>query len=227
MILDFGQGQTIPVTLDAEWLYIVSAETKITLQIERTGEVLSLFNRSLYKYTGSRLGRILLTTTGKVELESGVGEHQPPIDGQSVNVDQLPAVELAPDQNVNVQALPDVQLAAGQQIQAIIDALPEIALAEGQKLSISSMPVMRMASNQVIGIQASNLLTSQKVALPVDVPRNNDRRSIIIKADAANTGAVVVNAGYELDAGEKIELTSREAFSLSGADTDFIHLIEV
>ena len=188
---------------------------------------MSLFSRSLYKYTGSRLGRILLTTTGVVELESGVGEHLPPIDGQTLNIEQMPAVEIAPEQSVKVQTLPEVQLAAGQQIQAIIDALPEIVLAAGQKVSVNSMPVTRMASNQVIGIQASNLLTSQKAALPIEVARNNDRRNIIIKADTANTGMVVINAGFELGAGEKIELASREAVSLSGAATDSVHIIEV
>jgi hypothetical protein len=227
MEFELIQGQAVPVTLDSEWIFIEHAAGKVQFEIEATGQVFTLTQKSLYKYTGARFGRIFVSGVGRLVFEHGVGSFTPSIEGQSLAVSSLPALEIAPDQSVKVQSLPKVQLSDNQQIKAFIEALPEIVLAAGQKVSIDSAPVTRMASNQVIGLQASNMLTSQKAALPLDIPRNNERRNIIIKADAANTGVIVLNAGFEIGAGEQIELATREAFSLTGAVSDFVHIIEV
>ncbi|WP_102277637.1 hypothetical protein [Vibrio cyclitrophicus] len=227
MEFELIQGQKVPVTLDSEWIFIEHATDKVQFEIEATGQIFSLTQKSLYKYTGTRFGRIFVSGVGRLVFEHGVGSFTPPIEGQSLAVSSLPAVEIAPNQSVKVQSLPEIQLVANQQVRALIEALPEIALAAGQKVSIDSAPVTRMASNQVIGVQASNMLISQKAELPLDIPRNNERRNIIIKADAANAGALVLNTGFEIGAGEQIELATREALSLTGTVGDFVHIIEV
>ena len=227
MELTLIEGQRIPVTLDSEWIFIEQAEGKISVEIEATGEVFTLPAKSLYKYTGARFGRIFISGMGRLVFEHGVGTFTPPIEGQAVTVSTMPAVQLAANQQIKalIEALPLIGLQPDQRIH--VDSLPELILAAGQRVAIESMPVMRMASNQVIGFQASNLLASQKQVMPFSLPRNNDRRNLVLSAPKSNVGVIVVNGGYELEAGEKLELATREAVTFTGDATDHISIIEV
>ncbi|MEZ8339381.1 hypothetical protein AB6C52_16255 [Vibrio cyclitrophicus] len=227
MEFELIQGQKIPVTLDSEWIFVEHATGKVQFEIEATGQIFSLTQKSLYKYTGTRFGRIFVSGVGRLVFEHGVGSFTPSMEGQAVTVSTMPAIQLAENQQIKalIEALPLIGLQPDQRIH--VDSIPELILAAGQRVAIDSMPVMRMASNQVIGFQASNLLASQKQVMPFSLPRNNDRRNLVLSAPKSNVGVIVVNGGYELEAGEKLELATREAVTFTGDATDHISIIEV
>ena len=240
MQLDFQSGMTIPVTLASEWVFVEAATNKIEIQIEATGERIKLGQQALFKSTTGLLGRCLITASGVVELEHGIGEFTPSIEGQSlvvssippmeiaagqqVIVSQLPAINVAPGQQIAVNALPNIVLADGQQVGVV--NMPDMTIAEKQYVRIESMPVMKVAANQQIGIKRSAVLATSEVSVfPHDIASNSDRQKLIIKAPATNTAAVMIGA-YGLDAGEKLEIESTAAIAITGSAGDTLHIME-
>ncbi|SEG21351.1 hypothetical protein [Vibrio hangzhouensis] len=256
MQLDFKEGMTIPVTLSSEWVFIETSQGKVELQIESTGERVNLAQKSLYKSNSGLLGRVLITAIGVVELEHGIGDYTPPIEGQKLAVESMPPVDVAKMPAVQVASLPPVELAEGQQV--IVTQLPAIQVAQGQQIGVStlpdvvlaggqqvgvasmpaltiadkqyvrieSMPVLKVAANQEIGIRRSNTLTTSEVSLfPHEIPANEARLKLLLKAPLMNTAAVMVGT-FSLDAGEKLEIDSTASFTLTGQAGDKVQLME-
>lgn len=152
MELDFQQGLTIPVTLSSEWVFIEVAQGKVELHIESSGERVYLTQKSLFRYKNGLLGRVLITASGVVELEHGIGEFTPPIEGQSLEVSSIPAVEIAAGQQVAVESLPKVQIEAGQEL--AVNSLPQVEIASGQQVSVNSMPQLEIAAGQQVAVDS-------------------------------------------------------------------------
>jgi hypothetical protein len=143
---------------------------------------------------------------------------------QKVIVSQVPAITVASGQQIGVSALPDVQIAAGQQVG--VTALPAVAIAEKQYVRVESMPVQKIAANQFVGIRRSKVLATEEVSVfPHDVPINEERQKLILKAPSTNTAPVLVGV-FSLDAGERLEIESVAAMTLTGSAGDTIQLME-
>jgi hypothetical protein len=288
MRLDFGQGMTIPLTLASEWLFIEEAQGKLDIEIQETGERVKLGRKSLYKSSNRAFGRLLITGAGQVELEHGIGDFTPPVEGQQlavqsmpdvtieslppveiqslpsvainslpevaikqlpqvviqslpqvsiatqpavevapnqqITVSEMPAINVASGQEIGVNALPDVQLAAGQQVG--VTALPDVTIAEKQYVRIESMPVQKIATNQFVGIRRSKVLATKEVSVfPHEVPLNEDRQKLILKAPSTNTAPIMVGA-FSLDAGERLDIESVAAVTITGTTGDTLQLME-
>lgn len=143
---------------------------------------------------------------------------------QKVIVQQIPAITMASGQKIDVNALPDVQLAAGQQVG--VTALPAVTIAEKQYVRIESMPVQKIAANQFIGIRRSEVLATEEVSVfPHEVPLNEERQKLILKAPSTNTAPIMVGA-FTLDAGERLDIESVAAVTITGTVGDTVQLME-
>ncbi|TOC61680.1 hypothetical protein CGJ80_24280, partial [Vibrio parahaemolyticus] len=120
-------GQAIPLTPDGNWLYLKAAQAEIEIYRESSGERVTLGKSAVFNVgEGKHLGRLLISsrTDNEIEIQFGYGSFMPPVEGQSVVVqalpsvviEQLPAVEIAPNQQLAVNQLPAVELAANQQL---------------------------------------------------------------------------------------------------------------
>ncbi|TNZ42304.1 hypothetical protein CGK47_24285, partial [Vibrio parahaemolyticus] len=120
-------GQVIPLTPDGNWLYLKAAQAEIETYRESSGERVTLGKSAVFNVgEGKHLGRLLISsrTDNEIEIQFGFGTFMPPVEGQSVVVqalpnvviEQLPAVEIAPNQQLAVNQLPAVELAANQQL---------------------------------------------------------------------------------------------------------------
>lgn len=167
MELDFQQGLTIPVTLSSEWVFIEIAQGKVELHIESSGERVYLTQKSLFRYKNGLLGRVLITASGVVELEHGIGEFTPPIEGQSLEVSSIPAVEIAAGQELAVNSLPQVEIASGQQVS--VNSMPQLEIAAGQQIAVDSLPKVQIEAGQVLAV---NSLPQVEIALGQEVSIN-------------------------------------------------------
>lgn len=86
------------------------------------------------------------------------------IDGQTVVVSQLPAVEFAPDQSVAVTQLPAVKFAPDQNV--AVSQLPAVELAENQSLAVTQLPALELKPDQVIKLKVSEQLTARESVMP-------------------------------------------------------------
>lgn len=256
MQFDFGDGMTIPLTLASDWLFIESAQGKLEVEIQDTGERVKLGRKSLYKSKEGVFGRLLITGAGQVELEHGTGDFIPPVEGQQlaiqsmpdvvvqslppvsiadqpameiapnqeITVSQIPEITIAANQQIGVNALPDIQIAAGQQVG--VATLPAVAIAEKQYIRIESMPVQKIAANQFIGIRRSEALATDEInVFPHDFPANPNRQKLILKAPSTNAAPVLIGA-FSLDAGERLNIESVAALTITGAVGDKVQFME-
>ncbi|MDN3697781.1 hypothetical protein QWY97_10530 [Vibrio cortegadensis] len=218
MELNLIEGQKIPVTLDSEWLFVELSTGKIQIEIESTGAVFTLTQKSLYKNTGSRFGRIFITGVGRLVFEHGVGDFTPPMEGQQLEVSVMPAMVIAENQHLT----------------ASIDSLPAVEIAAGQTVSLETLPPVEIAPDQVIKVsqrtpvvlKRSKSINAQDSALPVELPFDSSRFKVTIKAATANTGDVLINNAYPLSAGERIDIESSALIALTGAATDRVFILE-
>ncbi|ASI90958.1 hypothetical protein [Vibrio mediterranei] len=232
------QGQVMPLTVESSWLFIESYHGKLSVRIDSTGEEFTLPSGSVLRY-GKPLGRILLSGQGALSIEHGTGDFTPPIEGQKLDIQTMPQVELLPGQSMKVSELPKVKIESGQSVgvssmpkmkidngQSIeVSALPAVQLAANQSLSITSLPKVRIEAGQAIRVQAGSTLTAHSGELPLDIPANANRKGVIIKAPSSNTGLVSLN-GFELVAGEKLTIESAAAFTLTGSAPDKAQVLE-
>ncbi|EHH1099124.1 hypothetical protein J7H89_001686 [Vibrio parahaemolyticus] len=223
-------GQAIPLTPDGNWLYLKAAQAEIEIYRESSGERVTLGKSSVFNVgEGKHLGRLLISsrTDNEIEIQFGYGSFMPPVEGQSVVVqalpnvviEQLPAVEIAPNQQLAVSALPAVELAANQKL-----AVTSLPLVE-----VSTLPAVTLESTQVVKVDeqvSSNLITEAVSVFPHNMAQNATRKAITIKASKANTASVFVDA-FELEAGERITIESTAAMTLTGTAGDAVTIMEI
>ncbi|EJB8407681.1 hypothetical protein MW343_001507 [Vibrio parahaemolyticus] len=223
-------GQAIPLTPDGNWLYLKAAQAEIEIYRESSGERVTLGKSSVFNVgEGKHLGRLLISsrTDNEIEIQFGYGSFMPPVEGQSVVVqalpnvviEQLPAVEIAPNQQLAVSALPAVELAANQKL-----AVTSLPLVE-----VSTLPAVTLESTQVVKVDeqvSSNLITEAVSVFPHNMAQNATRKAITIKAAKANTASVFVDA-FELEAGERITIESTAAMTLTGTAGDAVTIMEI
>lgn len=223
-------GQPIPLTPDGNWLYLKAAQAEIEIYRESSGERVTLGKSSVFNVgEGKHLGRLLISsrTDNEIEIQFGYGSFMPPVEGQSVVVqalpnvviEQLPAVEIAPNQQLAVSALPAVELAANQKL-----AVTSLPLVE-----VSTLPAVTLESTQVVKVDeqvSSNLITEAVSVFPHNMAQNTTRKAITIKASKANTASVFVDA-FELEAGERITIESTAAMTLTGTAGDTVTIMEI
>lgn len=236
MELNLIEGQKIPVTLDSEWLFVELSTGKIQIEIESTGAVFTLTQKSLYKNTGNRFGRIFITGVGRLVFEHGLGDFTPPMEGQQLEVSVMPAMVIAENQHLtaSIDSLPAVEIAENQHLTTSIDSLPSVEIAAGQTVSLEALPPVEIAPDQVIKvsqrtpvvIKRSKAVNAQDLALPAELPFNSSRFKVTIKAATANTGDVLINNAYPLSAGERIDIESSALIALTGAETDRVFILE-
>ncbi|EGR5850792.1 hypothetical protein BS055_RS01580 [Vibrio parahaemolyticus] len=223
-------GQAIPLTPDGNWLYLKAAQAEIEIYRESSGERVTLGKSAVFNVgEGKHLGRLLISsrTDNEIEIQFGYGSFMPPVEGQSVVVqalpsvviEQLPAVEIAPNQQLAVSALPAVELAANQKL-----AVTSLPLVE-----VSTLPAVTLESTQVVKVDeqvSSNLITEAVSVFPHNMAQNATRKAITIKASKANTASVFVDA-FELEAGERITIESTAAMTLTGTAGDTVTIMEI
>ncbi|EKD9040413.1 hypothetical protein OS302_001756 [Vibrio parahaemolyticus] len=223
-------GQPIPLTPDGNWLYLKAAQAEIEIYRESSGERVTLGKSSVFNVgEGKHLGRLLISsrTDNEIEIQFGYGSFMPPVEGQSVVVqalpsvviEQLPAVEIAPNQQLAVSALPAVELAANQKL--AVTSLPSV--------EVSTLPAVTLEATQVVKVDeqvSSNLITEVVSVFPHNMAQNTTRKAITIKASKANTASVFVDA-FELDAGERITIESTAAMTLTGTAGDAVTIMEI
>ncbi|EGQ8605956.1 hypothetical protein GNT15_07825 [Vibrio parahaemolyticus] len=223
-------GQAIPLTPDGNWLYLKAAQAEIEIYRESSGERVTLGKSAVFNVgEGKHLGRLLISsrTDNEIEIQFGYGSFMPPVEGQSVVVqalpsvviEQLPAVEIAPNQQLAVSALPAVELAANQKL--AVTSLPSV--------EVSTLPAVTLESTQVVKVDeqvSSNLITEAVSVFPHNIAQNATRKAITIKASKANTASVFVDA-FELEAGERITIESTAAMTLTGTAGDAVTIMEI
>ncbi|MCX8877839.1 hypothetical protein NOL18_22315 [Vibrio parahaemolyticus] len=223
-------GQPIPLTPDGNWLYLKAAQAEIEIYRESSGERVTLGKSAVFNVgEGKHLGRLLISsrTDNEIEIQFGYGSFMPPVEGQSVVVqalpnvviEQLPAVEIAPNQQLAVSALPAVELAANQKL--AVTSLPSV--------EVSTLPAVTLESTQVVKVDeqvSSNLITEAVSVFPHNMAQNATRKAITIKASKANTASVFVDA-FELEAGERITIESTAAMTLTGTAGDTVTIMEI
>ncbi|HBC0004682.1 TPA: hypothetical protein NKP42_003222 [Vibrio parahaemolyticus] len=223
-------GQAIPLTPDGNWLYLKAAQAEIEIYRESSGERVTLGKSAVFNVgEGKHLGRLLISsrTDNEIEIQFGYGSFMPPVEGQSVVVqalpsvviEQLPAVEIAPNQQLAVSALPAVELAANQKL--AVTSLPSV--------EVSTLPAVTLESTQVVKVDeqvSSNLITEAVSVFPHNIAQNATRKAITIKAAKANTASVFVDA-FELEAGERITIESTAAMTLTGTAGDAVTIMEI
>ncbi|ENJ1739444.1 hypothetical protein AB0536_000736 [Vibrio parahaemolyticus] len=223
-------GQAIPLTPDGNWLYLKAAQAEIEIYRESSGERVTLGKSAVFNVgEGKHLGRLLISsrTDNEIEIQFGYGSFMPPVEGQSVVVqalpsvviEQLPAVEIAPNQQLAVSALPAVELAANQKL--AVTSLPSV--------EVSTLPAVTLEATQVVKVDeqvSSNLITEAVSVFPHNMAQNATRKAITIKASKANTASVFVDA-FELEAGERITIESTAAMTLTGTAGDTVTIMEI
>ncbi|HCG7985216.1 hypothetical protein [Vibrio parahaemolyticus] len=223
-------GQAIPLTPDGNWLYLKAAQAEIEIYRESSGERVTLGKSSVFNVgEGKHLGRLLISsrTDNEIEIQFGYGSFMPPVEGQSVVVqalpsvviEQLPAVEIAPNQQLGITTLPPVEFKAPQPVN--VQSLPSV--------EVSTLPAVTLKSTQVVKVDeqvSSNLITEAVSVFPHNIAQNATRKAITIKAAKANTASVFVDA-FELEAGERITIESTAAMTLTGTAGDAVTIMEI
>ncbi|CAI2329840.1 hypothetical protein [Vibrio parahaemolyticus] len=223
-------GQAIPLTPDGNWLYLKAAQAEIEIYRESSGERVTLGKSAVFNVgEGKHLGRLLISsrTDNEIEIQFGFGTFMPPVEGQSVVVqalpnvviEQLPAVEIAPNQQLGITTLPPVEFKAPQPVN--VQSLPSV--------EVSTLPAVTLKSTQVVKVDeqvSSNLITEAVSVFPHNMAQNATRKAITIKASKANTASVFVDA-FELDAGERITIESTAAMTLTGTAGDTVTIMEI
>ncbi len=254
MNLNLKANQALPVTIAGSWVYLEAAEQSIVLESE-LGNRVTLKQDSVIK-NHDQIGRVLVYSPidQDVTIEFGFGDFVPPsnINGQAVVVTQLPKVEISagqsvkidfvfvyfvPKSTINGQAvmiteLPKFEIAAGQSVK--VEDLPELTLVAGQSVNVGQMPAVQvsqlpsvtLAAGQQVATQISSSLAAQQGVMPLSIAANTNRRKLVIKADSANSQAILIAGVYPLEAGERIELETRAAVELTGDAADTAHVLE-
>ncbi|MBE4580538.1 hypothetical protein [Vibrio navarrensis] len=251
MIVSVKAYQPLPVLISGQWLHLEAAEQPITLESEN-GDRVTLRKNAVVK-SQSVIGRVLIHSTidQEITLEFGYGDYTPPqnIQGQTVLVSELPAIQVAPGQSIAIESLPPVEvsqlpavkIAANQsvtvnQLPAVeiaanqsvaVSQIPAVELAPEQSVKVTSLPVVRIAANQAMKVTESDQLGVFDSLLPFSVAANSERKRLYIKAKATNAQDVLINGVYPLTPGEKIELATRTAVEFTGLETDGVSILEI
>ncbi len=218
MNLNLKANQALPVTIAGSWVYLEAAEQSIVLESE-LGNRVTLKQDSVIK-NHDQIGRVLVYSTidQDVTIEFGFGDFVPPsnINGQAVMITELPKVEIAAGQSVKVEQMPALEIAAGQSVN--VSQMPAV--------QVSQLPSVTLAAGQQVTTQISSSLAAQQGVMPLSIAANTNRRKLVIKADSANTQAILIAGVYPLEAGERIELETRAAVELTGDAADTAHVLE-
>ncbi|EPM6343857.1 hypothetical protein ACTN1H_004083 [Vibrio parahaemolyticus] len=239
-------GQAIPLTPDGNWLYLKAAQAEIEIYRESSGERVTLGKSSVFNVgEGKHLGRLLISsrTDNQIEIQFGFGTFTPPVEGQSVVVqalpnvviEQLPAVEIAPNQQLAVNQLPAVELAANQQLG--VTTLPPVEFKAPQPVNVQSLPSVEVSALPAVTLEATqvvkvneqvsgNLITEAVSVFPHNIAQNTTRKAITIKAAKANSASVFIDA-FELEAGERITIESTADMTLTGTAGDTVTTMEI
>lgn len=231
MMTQLLAGQTIPLTPDGNWLYLKSAQAEIDIYRQDTGERVKLEKSSVFNVgEGKHLGRLIISsaTDNEIELQSGYGSFTPPVEGQSVIVQALPAVQVAENQQIGVSQLPAVEIAQGQQV--AISQLPDVHVASVPDVTIEGFKTaIRISAAQILRVAeegSENLVTEAVSSFPHNISANEFRKSMTVKASKNNTESVFIDA-FELEPGERIDIGSKAAMTITGAAGDNITLMEI
>lgn len=158
--------QPLPVLISGQWVHLEAAEQAVVLE-SSNGDRVTMRKNAVIK-SEQIIGRVLVHSEidQEISLEFGYGDYTPPqvIDGQTVVVSQLPAVEFAPDQSVAVTQLPAVKFAPDQNV--AVSQLPAVELAENQSLAVTQLPALELKPDQVIKLKVSEQLTARESVMP-------------------------------------------------------------
>ena len=231
-------GQSIPLTPDGNWLYVKSAKAEIEIYRQLTGEHVKLSQSSVFNVgEGKSLGRLIIISRSdnEIELQFGYGSFTPPLEGQGVVVQSLPNITVEQLPDVVVKELPAVQIAANQQLAVNqlpplhLVSLPPIDFNGVQDVNIKALPAVTLSASQVVRVTeevSENLVTEAVSVFPHNIAANEQRKAITIKASKANTESVFIDA-FELEAGERIEIATKSAMTITGAAGNNITLMEI
>ncbi|MCU8149830.1 hypothetical protein M2G93_17075 [Vibrio vulnificus] len=243
--------QPLPVLISGQWVHLETAQQAVALESEN-GDRVTLRKNAVVK-SQSVIGRVLIHSDidQEITLEFGYGDYTPPqnIQGQTVLVSELPAIQVAPGQSIAIESLPPVEvsqlpaveIAANQSVtvnqmpaveiaanqSVAVSQIPPVELAPEQSVKVTSLPVVRIAANQSVKVTESDQLVTLESVMPLSIPANSERKRLYIKAKTTNTQDVLINGVYPLNPGEKIELATRAAVELTGAASESVVVLEI
>ena len=243
MKLSLKANNPIPVNIAGNWLYLESASQEVEFETS-LGDRVSVKKHSVVKSSQS-VGRVLVHSDidQEISLEFGYGDFVPPAnidgqsvvvsampaleiaDGQSVSIDSLPKVEIEDGQSLAVSSLPSVELAADQSIK--VTEIPKVELADNQAVNVGNLPAIAIAADQEVSVKSGNSLSAQEGAMPLTIAENSNRKKVIIKAASGNTQSILIANSYPLEANESIELETRAEIQLTGDAADTAYILEV
>ena len=128
-------------------------------------------------------------------------------------------VQIAANQQLAVNQLPPLHLVS----------LPPIDFNGVQDVNIKALPAVTLSASQVVRVAeevSENLVTEAVSVFPHNIAANEQRKAITIKASKANTESVFIDA-FELEAGERIEIATKSAMTITGAAGNNITLMEI
>ncbi|MCL9782087.1 hypothetical protein M9194_11680 [Vibrio sp. S4M6] len=243
MKLSLRANNPIPINIAGNWLYLESASQEVEFETS-LGDRVTVKKHSVVKSAQS-VGRVLVYSDidQEISLEFGYGDFVPPAnidgqsvvvsampaleiaDGQSVSIDSLPKVEIEDGQSLAVSSLPSVEIAADQSIK--VSELPAVQIAENQSVEVVQLPAVEIAADQEIAQKVSSSINAQQGNLPLTVAENLARQKVVIKASASNSQSIWVAGDFPLEAGERLELSTRTELVITGDAADSVHIIEV
>lgn len=166
---------------EGDFLYVEECPSSVVIYAQRGQYTLK---KGAQVKSDTIAGRITIENRGEagaVSVVVGFGEYVAP-QKDSIEVSNMPPVELADGQQIEVSNMPPVELADGQQIE------------------VSNIP------------QKSALFNSGELSTPATFPLNADRNQLIIKAsdeniNAVNIGAFSLSAGERIELNTTAEIT--------------------
>ncbi|MBV7298932.1 hypothetical protein [Enterovibrio paralichthyis] len=217
MNFELKANQPYPVTISGTWVWLKFATAEIVMETN-SGERVSIPKGSVVK-NDALLGRVLLHSPQDqiIDIQFGKGDFQPPTDGQRVVIESAPPLEIAPNQSVDLGSVPALTLESGQSVK--IESLPPVEIASNQYMAVS-------LGTRPVTLKKASRARASGGNLPMSIPYRSTRIKITIKADANNTGDVIVNGAYPLSPSETIELEYSGVVELTGAATDSAYVMD-
>ena len=193
MFRQFMQSnQTIQLNLAAEFFYIEECPSEITLRTERGEYRLRKGAQIIDKDMGDRITIENVGAPGNVALVWGFGQYVPPVDGQKVTVQSMPAVNVETLPSVTVETMPAVNVETLPNVN--VETLPNVTVKTMPAVDVKTLPSVTVETMPAVDVKTLPSVTVETMPA-VDV---KTLPSVSIETMPA----------VELAGGQKVEITT-------------------
>ncbi|QIA63337.1 hypothetical protein GT360_07305 [Vibrio astriarenae] len=250
MIIHLIDGQPMPLTIGAKWVHVEKAEHPFTMHIDETSELVKLSETAVYHHSTDEIGRVFLTGSGAIEIETGAGTFTPPVKGQQVEVAAMPAVEVSKLPAVDVATMPAVEVSKVPAVD--VSTMPAVEVSKVPAVDVATMPAVEVSQVPAVDVATMPAVEVSKLpavnayvlasgrfethafdTFPASIAKDDARKGLTLKAHKDNTGAIeLMDAAtgaevYELDAGEVLQLAVKSEIFINAQAGDRLMIIEV